>query len=337
MKVKIIYKKKNKIVFEEKEIEFIKKKYSEGLSQRDIAKLLNVNVKTIGKAMKEHNISVRSDREQALKYTCNEKYFETIDTESKAYWLGFIYADGYILSKRKYGNRKLGIAISEKDEEHLYRFKKDINSNCLIKKYSVVGYNNQNSNYVRVLLTSKKLTDDIEKLGVFEHKTEILKFPTKKQVPISFLSHFIRGYLDGDGCITKTTKGFRIRFCGTKEFLEGIQKYFHTSVKMEKRHKDKVNNYAFSIGGNRQAEKILNILYNNATVYLQRKYNKYQELIKTNKQMDIILEQKNIKYENEKQQIVNKYLKIKNISQLAQQLNISTTKISYILKEKNII
>jgi len=106
---------------------------------------------------------------------------------------------------------------------------------------------------------------------------------------------------------------------------------------MEKRHKDKVNNYAFSIGGNRQAEKILNILYNNATVYLQRKYNKYQELIKTNKQMDIILEQKNIKYENEKQQIVNKYLKIKNISQLAQQLNISTTKISYILKEKNII
>lgn len=53
--------------------------------------------------------------------------------------------------------------------------------------------------------------------------------------------------------------------------------------------------------------------------------------------MDIILEQKNIKYENEKQQIVNKYLKIKNISQLAQQLNISTTKISYILKEKNII
>ena len=64
---------------------------------------------------KDNGGIVRTDREQALKYTCDENYFEKIDTAEKAYWLGFMYTDGYIQNKRKNSNMKIGIALSQSD------------------------------------------------------------------------------------------------------------------------------------------------------------------------------------------------------------------------------
>ena len=67
-------------------------------------------------------------------YTLNENFFETIDTEDKAYWLGFIYADGYI-TKSKTGQHNLGIKLSIKDLAHLQKFALDIKTNKPIGIY----------------------------------------------------------------------------------------------------------------------------------------------------------------------------------------------------------
>ena len=84
----------SKPIIKQEHIEFINKKYKEGLSQIDISKIMQVSPSLISKIMKENNIKIRTDREQALKYKCNEMFFNKIDTEAKAYVLGFFFADG---------------------------------------------------------------------------------------------------------------------------------------------------------------------------------------------------------------------------------------------------
>ena len=67
-------------------IDFIRDKYyNEKLSMESIGKLLGTSASTISKIMKQNNFKARTDREQALKYVCNEHYFDSIDTEEKAY------------------------------------------------------------------------------------------------------------------------------------------------------------------------------------------------------------------------------------------------------------
>lgn len=277
-----------RIILEEKDIELIRSEYAKGLSQNAVADVIGVNHNLIRKAMKDHNIPVRTDREQALKYKSNEDFFEVIDTEAKAYWLGFIYADGYVTSKKKHQNRKLGITITKADVELLEKFKRDIQSNNPIKQYeSTTGYENS-KNYVRVIIASEKLTDDLIKLGVVENKTEKITFPTTEQVPSHLVRHFIRGYMDGDGSISryKAKETFTVSFCGTKSFLESLQTHFNTSLKLDKRYDDSVDNYSLRIGGNRQVEQLLNYLYEDATVYLERKYKVYTLVMEQNQIRD---------------------------------------------------
>lgn len=70
-----------------------------GISANKIANILNINVKSVYKILKENNVKVRTMSEAAMKYTCNESFFNTIDCEEKAYWLGVLYADGNISKK----------------------------------------------------------------------------------------------------------------------------------------------------------------------------------------------------------------------------------------------
>lgn len=44
----------------------------------------------------KYNLPLRNDVEKNKKYTCDSTFFNVIDTEEKAYWLGFLMADGFI-------------------------------------------------------------------------------------------------------------------------------------------------------------------------------------------------------------------------------------------------
>lgn len=130
-----------------------------------------------------------------------------------------MYSDGYI-TKKEYTNA-FGISVSEKDEEWLQKFKEFLQYNGEIKHYEVSssGYL-PGSPYVRLLIGNNKIVEDLEKLGVVEHKTKkINKLPN-----IEYLDDFIRGYIDGDGSLAKRLPNLAI--CGNKEFLLDIAKYF---------------------------------------------------------------------------------------------------------------
>ena len=165
-----------------------------------LGKLYGCDPTTIKNILKAYKVSGRTlseARRNYLNYTINENIFENIDTPDKAYWLGVMYADGYI-SKAQYTN-KFGISVAEKDKEWLEKFKEFLGYNGEISQYLtgktayVPGLS-----YVRLLIGNNKIVQDLEKFGVVEHKTkQINSLPD-----IKFLDDFIRGYIDGDGALT---------------------------------------------------------------------------------------------------------------------------------------
>ena len=243
------------------------------------------------------NLPIRSDRDKSLKYTCNSDFFEIIDTEEKAYWLGFIYADGFISSSGKHRNKRIGISLAVKDIGHLEKFKKSINGTMPINTYKVSSGYNTNSIYCIILVTDSKLADDLIDKGCYEHKSNIIKFPTKNQLPNNLIRHFIRGYFDGDGSIYYTNKKedhipqFSINILGTDDLLEGIannliENNILNSIPKFYKRKDGQIVSNFKFGGNRKVEKFCHYIYDNATILLDRKHEKFHELLEYNKLVD---------------------------------------------------
>jgi intein/homing endonuclease len=125
--------------------------------------------------------------------------FDVIDTEEKAYWLGFIYADGYIETE----SNRFGIGISIKDYGHLVKFNSFMKylGNNIKTKISKQKYKGELKEkeicFWRV--SDKHLKESLIKQGCFEKKSLILEFP---KIPAKLVKHFIRGYFDGDGCVS---------------------------------------------------------------------------------------------------------------------------------------
>ena len=205
-------------------------------------------------------------------YKYIKNYFENIDTEEKAYWLGFIAADGNI---RK-DFHKLRIELNIKDIRHLEKFREALFGNMPIKEW--VRYKNH-SCYIEI--NSVQMCKDLLKYGITPNKSLSLKIQFDK-IPEHLISHLIRGYFDGDGSLNMYEKDgyehWEISFIGTKHFLNYIMNFFN------KRHTISTcgNNFRFNFKKGEDIKDILDTLYKNATVYLDRKKEKYQEFIALN-------------------------------------------------------
>jgi len=250
--------------------------YQTGLSTIKVREITGVGFCKLTTNLKKRGLT-RSNKINSRRYDVDHNFFNKIDNEHKAYWLGFIYADGYVSKKTK-TEKKLGISLSTKDINHLETFKKHINATYPINIYKSESFGEVEIEYCRLLMSSDQLFDDLVSKGVFEKKTLILKFPDKSIVPKKLQNHFVRGYFDGDGSFKKNNNFYAFNLCGTKEFLLTCQEILGKQTKLEKRHKDNKNNYSFSIGGRKQAKKAGDYLYKNATVYLERKYIRYKEM-----------------------------------------------------------
>ena len=272
-----------KKILSQEEIQNLIDLYNEGNSLRTIASITGYSRTFVTKIFNENNLVRRTNKENSRKYYLDDNYFDIIDSSEKAYWLGFIAADGYITSKRQGEGQKFGITLSDIDHNHLDKLNMCLNSTYPVNVYkgSQTNYN-PDSIFCRLLISSDKLVSDLKSLGIVEKKTFTLKFPTKEQVPDKFIFDYIRGYMDGDGSIS-FYRGSKIPSCiigftGQKEFLEMIE--YHLGINVKMNSKDDIT-YQFNVGGNDQCLNLLNKLYNNSTVNsrLDRKYDKYLELI----------------------------------------------------------
>lgn len=216
------------------------------------------------------------------KYTVNQDYFEKIDNEWKAYWLGFLYADGCVTIKNQNGKMKyaLSLALCSEDKAHIEKFAHSLQSNAPIK---VNPTNYKDKKYVRLLITNKKICEDLSKLGCIPLKTLTLIFPKIGQVPDNLLRHFIRGYFDGDGCvhINKKKREASINFVGTLEFLTKVQQILEKEcdfrpVKLQRKKNNKA--YSLQYGYLRSIEKFYRYLYKDCNIMLDRKFEKFNSV-----------------------------------------------------------
>ena len=261
--------------------EIVLSKYNDGNSIRNIVKITGITKHYVTKILKDNNIKIISNVEKLRKYKINENYFDIIDTEHKAYTLGFLYADGYNNEKKNI----VKISLAEEDIDILYQIREPI---CPDKPLRYYKYKNENIQpQYSFVIDNGHISKKLSEFGVVQAKTFKLKFPTF--LDRSLIRHFIRGYFDGDGCITKgysrtNYSKYYISFISTDKFIEGLQEYLllNLDIKIKKtqiRYPERNNNIRMlGIGGNLQVEKLLNYLYDDSTIFLQRKYEKYLEL-----------------------------------------------------------
>lgn len=256
-----------------------------GIDRKKISKVLNQNGYKTQYSFEERN-GVHRKKQVWRKYHFNEDYFESIDTEEKAYWLGFLYADGYVNSQKT----SFELRVKESDYLHLQKFIDCIEGDMPIrptekkvKDKTYLGWSIQ--------ANSKKFKDDLIKQGCTENKSLTIKFPTEEQVPKHLIHYFIRGYIDGDGTYVlkknvykgkkKTTisYGISVEIAGTQEFCEGYIKALNLHEnKIHPLHSDTTVNSRRILYGGQYGLQIVHQLYDDATIYLDRKYQKIKQM-----------------------------------------------------------
>ena len=217
------------------------------------------------------------------KYFHNVNFFEKIDTEEKAYWLGFMFADGYIIdNSNRYGEDGFGLSLAEDSLDSLLDFKKSIEASNPINKDLSGNKKNPNKQIMyKIEMRSQKTVDDLIDKGCFKNKTAILEPPTG--VPDNLLHHFLRGFYDGDGSITKSNKKnssfifYGVNFTSTKDIIEWISSFFSFGSIVKEDRREFI--WYFKTNSNRQSIKLLDFLYKDATIYMKRKHDRYLELL----------------------------------------------------------
>ena len=228
----------------------------------------------------------------------NENVFDQIDTEEKAYWLGFIYADGYISSDPLNGKShyQFEITLSAKDREHLEKFAKFIGyPNGVKEKISTRSGVDTTYESVRILISSKHLWETLNNYGCTPKKSLTLKFPNKTIFKDeSLIRHFIRGYFDGDGTLGIYENKCLLSVLGTENFLSEIAKFniYAKTIKNAGTINHSNNAYKLSYS-TKEAFGVAYNLYNNSNIYLTRKYDMFLEFCRSYKELYELLSSKN--------------------------------------------
>lgn len=242
-----------------------------------ISKNLNIKIGNVYCILNKYNVKVRSFEEANTTNTFDKTFFDKIDTEEKAYFLGFLYADGNV------HNNVMQICLQSRDEPILQKFKEYLKST-----HKIIN----DRGYKRFAITSTYFTEQLKDKGCMERKTFKITFPSNDIVPTHLIHHFMRGYFDGDGCITysvypKYNNSLKWNFNITSNynFLSKFQEIFAQKcgleifpIVREKRLSTDIFTMRYCGSTNHTLLKIIDFLYKDATIFLTRKRNKFIEL-----------------------------------------------------------
>jgi transposase-like protein len=236
----------------------IKELYESGKTFQEVADELNLTYRQVEHMIEQMRIARHKGPQSKIK---REDYFDVIDTEDKAYWLGWIMADGNVSITN--GQYSLKLHISLEDRVLIDSFLEFIGST---NKPRINTKNNKGGLAYYVSLTSVHMVKRLIELGVVPRKSGKEIIPD--DVPKELRKHFIRGYFDGDGITCVTDKNLRSGFIGSKQILEQIQKELNVSYVIFNASNSKA--YYFT-GGIQFSKKLYEYMYKDANLWLERK------------------------------------------------------------------
>ena len=207
---------------------------------------------------------------------------------SNFYWAGFLAADGCISSRKDYKSKLLELELGEKDLDHLLKFKEHIKSNHPIKERTVenskrnLKWNDCKTNRIRIC--NYDLCSSLERFNIVPAKTKIYEFP-EWLIDHPLVHHFMRGYFDGDGCISKNSAlnrkdDYKINIIATEKFLITFSEIICKNLNITNNSIvfNKTNNMNYlCYGGNLLVDKVCSYLYKDAKVFLKRKFDLWQK------------------------------------------------------------
>lgn len=212
------------------------------------------------------------------KYNIDESSFSEIQDEASAYFLGFIYADGSIGHYN--GDYSIRIELQDRDRQILEDFQNFIKSDRPISE----SYKKERK-YCKICISNKVIYKSLMSRGITPKKTFAITFPPKDIVPKHLIRHFIRGYFDGDGCVTcsknkKSSISFKIT--SNLHFLEGLREFLINEAGLPKTKITAtksigIGNLGYS--GNGNARKFYDFIYKDSKFYLKRKFEKFSSIL----------------------------------------------------------
>lgn len=244
---------------------------------KNIGNLINVSNRAVSRVLQESGINTRLKNRYVIK---NENYFENIDSEFKAYILGFIFADGFVGEHNDFC-----MSLSDKDKDNL-KILKIFQYELKVDNLIYHSIDNDGNGKYTFKFSNKKIVNDLNKNGVFTCKS--LTLENIPNIKSNLMNHFIRGYFDGDGTICTWYDKYddRQRYCmeilGTPIFLSQIQKILCSECHIKETKLHNVNHVKgltrISHRGIKNLIKIREYLYKNSTVFLTYKHDRFYNI-----------------------------------------------------------
>ena len=260
----------SKIISEELKQNIIDYYLSKPMTLSHVEQQFNLSHPTITKILKDiPKYSKAKIKNPELK----EKFFEKIDNEEKAYFLGLLIADGNVFKDNTGRQASISITLDLEDEYILLKFKEVLQANTNI------GYDGRGCGQIAV--RSDIIANDLQQYGVVPRKSLLTYLPN---IEDKYMNHLMRGILDGDGSIraqqTDINNRFahHISFCGSRQLMEDISNY---CKKLNLNIIPKVYIYQnrnlsdIKIQNKEDMYTFGEWLYKDATIYLTRKKDKY--------------------------------------------------------------
>lgn len=263
----------NRFKFSKEEVEDFANYFNTGYSIKKTAEHFNVKYREVLHYLIYFGYyTPKRKQSNVTNYCVNETFFENIDTQDKAYFLGLLMSDGYIITTLY--NKEVGLALKAEDKYILDKLNNYISPNKKVSQY-------KNSYKWKVI--SPKIYEDLKKYGIVENKsTTEYHYPN---IPKEYDKDFIRGYFDGDGCISIKSSGYNvISFCGnSKLFLEDLSKVLlNYGIQTRPIYSTNINRknifHTLYLTGGINKSIFKQFLYNDAETYLNRKYEKFMKI-----------------------------------------------------------
>lgn len=191
-----------------------------------IWKRYGYGVGIVRRTLAARGVRIRTFGEHSRKHTLNEAFFDQIDTYEKAYWLGFLAADGNVSrDSRARSTYWLQVRLAKRDRGQLECLRTALgSSHPIYERSQICTMTGGTTEMVGFTISNNRLCAGLMKHGIVPDKSLVLQFPTEESVPRRFIGAYVLGYFDGDGSVVYNPQSgaWTANLCGTEEFLADL-------------------------------------------------------------------------------------------------------------------